>query len=124
MTLPITTAVTCPLVRIHPAVIAQAAATSAVLTGGPLPARRGHGRGAERAHHRLPPAAERLEMLEEAIEVMRRLWSGELTTHRGTHYSVDTVRPRSPSSSSTPARSCPGCDDRLRSAMAGRDDQA
>src|SRR5689334_18280351 len=34
--LPITTAVTCPLVRIHPAVIAQAAATCALLTGGRL----------------------------------------------------------------------------------------
>ena len=32
--LPVTTAVTCPLVRVHPAVIAQAAATSALLTGG------------------------------------------------------------------------------------------
>src|SRR5258705_8800168 len=32
--LPITTAVTCPIMRIHPAIIAQAAATSAVLTGG------------------------------------------------------------------------------------------
>src|SRR2546421_10804746 len=32
--LPITTAVTCPLVRVHPAIVAQAAATSAVITGG------------------------------------------------------------------------------------------
>src|ERR1051326_3838096 len=32
--LPITTAVTCPLVRQHPAIVAQAAATSALLTGG------------------------------------------------------------------------------------------
>src|SRR5215216_663793 len=32
--LPVTTAVTCPTVRIHPAILAQAAATSAVLHGG------------------------------------------------------------------------------------------
>jgi alkanesulfonate monooxygenase SsuD/methylene tetrahydromethanopterin reductase-like flavin-dependent oxidoreductase (luciferase family) len=94
VTLPITTAVTCPLVRIHPAVIAQAAATSAVLTGGRF--QLGVGTGEALNEHiidsRWPPAAERLEMLEEAIEVMRRLWSGELTTHRGTHYSVDNAR--------------------------------
>ncbi|MEV4582833.1 LLM class F420-dependent oxidoreductase [Nonomuraea jabiensis] len=94
VTLPITTAVTCPLVRIHPAVIAQAAATSAVLTGGRF--QLGVGTGEALNEHiidsRWPPAAERLEMLEEAIEVMRRLWSGELTTHRGTHYSVDSAR--------------------------------
>ncbi|WP_431929242.1 LLM class F420-dependent oxidoreductase [Nonomuraea jabiensis] len=94
VTLPITTAVTCPLVRIHPAVIAQAAATSAVLTGGRF--QLGVGTGEALNEHiidsRWPPAAERLEMLEEAIEVMRRLWNGELTTHRGTHYSVDNAR--------------------------------
>ncbi|MBE1583522.1 LLM class F420-dependent oxidoreductase [Nonomuraea angiospora] len=94
VTLPITTAVTCPLVRIHPAVIAQAAATSAVLTGGRF--QLGVGTGEALNEHiidsRWPPAAERLEMLEEAIEVMRRLWSGELTTHRGKHYSVDNAR--------------------------------
>ena len=39
-----------------------------------------------------PPAAERLDMLEEAIEVMRRMFTGELVTHRGEHYDVDTAR--------------------------------
>ncbi|WP_214408461.1 LLM class F420-dependent oxidoreductase [Sphaerisporangium fuscum] len=92
--LPITTAVTCPLIRIHPAVIAQAAATSAVLTGGRF--RLGVGTGEALNEHivesRWPPASERLEMLEEAVELMRRLWSGELVTHRGTHYDVDNAR--------------------------------
>jgi alkanesulfonate monooxygenase SsuD/methylene tetrahydromethanopterin reductase-like flavin-dependent oxidoreductase (luciferase family) len=32
--LPVTTAVTCPTFRVHPAVIAQAAATASLLTGG------------------------------------------------------------------------------------------
>ena len=44
--LPVTTGVTCPTVRIHPAVIAQAAATSARAPRGPLPARRRQRRGA------------------------------------------------------------------------------
>ncbi|MDH2428041.1 TIGR03557 family F420-dependent LLM class oxidoreductase [Sphaerisporangium sp. TRM90804] len=92
--LPITTAVTCPLVRIHPAVVAQAAATSAAITGGRF--RLGVGTGEALNEHimnsRWPPASERLEMLEEAIELMRELWSGKLVTHRGTHYNVDTAR--------------------------------
>ncbi|MBG0829988.1 LLM class F420-dependent oxidoreductase [Planomonospora sp. ID67723] len=92
--LPITTAVTCPLVRIHPVIIAQAAATSAVLTGGRF--RLGVGTGEALNEHvvdsRWPPAEERLEMLEEAVEIMRELWSGKLVTHRGEHYDVDTAR--------------------------------
>ncbi|MFC4058875.1 LLM class F420-dependent oxidoreductase [Planomonospora corallina] len=92
--LPITTAVTCPLVRVHPAIVAQAAATSAVLTGGRF--RLGVGTGEALNEHiidsRWPPAEERLEMLEDAIELMRELWSGKLVTYRGTHYDVDTAR--------------------------------
>ena len=74
--LPISTSVTCPTVRIHPAVVAQAAATSAVLTGGRFVL--GVGSGEALNEHILgdawPPAAIRQEMLEEAVEVMRRLW--------------------------------------------------
>ncbi|OUC92400.1 TIGR03557 family F420-dependent LLM class oxidoreductase [Streptosporangium minutum] len=92
--LPITTAVTCPLVRVHPAIIAQAAATSAALTGGRF--RLGVGTGEALNEHiidsRWPPASERLEMLEEAVELMRELWSGRLVTHRGAHYDLDTAR--------------------------------
>ncbi|GAA2808883.1 LLM class F420-dependent oxidoreductase [Nonomuraea dietziae] len=92
--LPVTTAVTCPLVRIHPAVIAQAAATSAAMTEGRF--RLGVGTGEALNEHitgsAWPPAEERLEMLEEAVEVMRKLWQGDLVTHRGAHYRVDTAR--------------------------------
>jgi G6PDH family F420-dependent oxidoreductase len=92
--LPITTAVTCPTVRIHPAVLAQAAATSAVLTGGRFVL--GVGSGEALNEHILgdawPPAAIRQEMLAESIEVMRKLWDGGLVTHRGRHYRVDTAR--------------------------------
>jgi len=94
VSLPITTAVTCPLVRIHPAIIAQAAATSALLTEGRFVL--GVGTGEALNEHvldsRWPPANERLEMLEEAIEVIRRLFTGELVTHHGEHYDVDTAR--------------------------------
>jgi G6PDH family F420-dependent oxidoreductase len=76
--MPVTTAVTCPTMRIHPAIIAQAAATSAVLLGGRF--RLGVGSGEALNEHilgdRWPGADERLEMLEEAVEVIRALWQG------------------------------------------------
>jgi G6PDH family F420-dependent oxidoreductase len=92
--LPVTTAVTCPTVRTHPAVIAQAAATSAVMHEGRFVL--GVGSGEALNEHILgdawPTADVRLEMLEEAVEVMRELWSGEFVSHRGRHYTVDTAR--------------------------------
>ncbi|GAA3230390.1 TIGR03557 family F420-dependent LLM class oxidoreductase [Nonomuraea helvata] len=92
--LPITTAVTCPLVRTHPAIIAQATATTAALTGGRF--RLGVGTGEALNEHildsRWPPASERLEMLEEAVGLIRELFTGKLVTHRGRHYSVDNAR--------------------------------
>ena len=92
--LPITTAVTCPTVRIHPAVIAQAAATSAVLAKGKFVL--GVGTGEALNEHVLgdawPHTAKRLSMLEEAVEVMRKLWTGEVVSHDGEHYHVDTAR--------------------------------
>ncbi len=93
--LPVTTAVTCPSVRIHPAVIAQAAATSAVLLGeGRF--RLGVGTGEALNEHVLgdqwPEADVRLEMLEEAVEVIRALWTGDDVSHRGRHYVVENAR--------------------------------
>jgi G6PDH family F420-dependent oxidoreductase len=92
--LPITTAVTCPLVRTHPVIIAQAAATCAVLTEGRFTL--GVGTGEALNEHilgsRWPPAAERREMLEEAIEIMRRMFAGGLVTYHGPHYDVETAR--------------------------------
>ncbi|WP_182524308.1 TIGR03557 family F420-dependent LLM class oxidoreductase [Nocardioides dongkuii] len=92
--LPVTTAVTCPTVRIHPAIVAQAAATASVMLGGKFVL--GVGTGEALNEHILggpwPSADVRLEMLEEAVEVMRRLWTGEVVTTRGTHYTVDTAR--------------------------------
>ena len=76
------------MLRIHPAVIAQAAATSQVLLNGRF--RLGVGSGEALNEHilgdRWPAADERLEMLEEAIEVIRKLLTGEQVSHRGRHY--------------------------------------
>jgi G6PDH family F420-dependent oxidoreductase len=92
--LPVTTGVTCPTVRIHPAILAQAAATSSVLLDG----RFGFGVGSGEAlnEHILgdawPQADTRLEMLEEAIEVIRTLWQGGVQHHRGRHYRVSSAQ--------------------------------
>jgi G6PDH family F420-dependent oxidoreductase len=86
--------VTCPTVRMHPAVNAHAAATAACLLEGRFTW--GVGSGEALNEHvlgdRWPPAEVRLEMLEEAIEVIRALWSGESVTHRGRHYTVEDAR--------------------------------
>jgi G6PDH family F420-dependent oxidoreductase len=92
--LAIGTGVTCPLIRIHPAVIAHAAATTAAL----MPGRffLGVGTGENLNEHvlgdRWPNHDERAEMLEEAVALMRELWQGGLVTHRGDHYTVDRAR--------------------------------
>ncbi|MFD5541359.1 LLM class F420-dependent oxidoreductase [Streptomyces sp. NPDC127079] len=94
VSLPVETAVTCPLIRTHPAVIAQAAATSAVQLGGRF--RLGVGTGEALNEHILgtvwPEAPVRLEMLEEALLIIRRLFTGEQVSHRGKHYTVENAR--------------------------------
>jgi G6PDH family F420-dependent oxidoreductase len=90
----VTTAVTCPTVRIHPAVIAQAAATSAVLLEGRF--QLGVGSGEALNEHILgdgwPTIETRLEMLEEAVQVIRTLWHGGSRDHFGRHYRVEDAR--------------------------------
>ncbi|WP_375502161.1 TIGR03557 family F420-dependent LLM class oxidoreductase [uncultured Jatrophihabitans sp.] len=92
--LPITTAVTCPTIRIHPVIIAQAAATSAVLTGGKFTL--GIGSGEALNEHvtgaRWPDTGKRLDMLRESVEVMRELWKGGFVDHHGEHYTVENAR--------------------------------
>jgi G6PDH family F420-dependent oxidoreductase len=92
--LPVTTLVTCPTVRLHPAVTAQAAATSSVLLGGRFALGVGTGEALnEHIHGDAWPSFEtRAEMLEEAVEVMRKLFTGEQVSHRGRHYAVDKAR--------------------------------
>ncbi len=90
----VTTAVTCPTMRVHPAIIAQAAATAAVMLDGRFSL--GVGSGEALNEHIFgdawPEADERLEMLEEAIEVIRTLWQGGPRDHRGRHYRVSHAR--------------------------------
>jgi coenzyme F420-dependent glucose-6-phosphate dehydrogenase len=88
------TGVTCPTVRVHPAIVAHAAATAAAM----LPGRffLGVGSGENLNEHivgaRWPQAAVRLQMLEEAIEVMRKLWGGGFVSHHGRHHTVENAR--------------------------------
>jgi G6PDH family F420-dependent oxidoreductase len=90
----VTTAVTCPTIRIHPAIVAQAAATATIQLGGDFCL--GVGSGEALNEHifadRWPGAGERLEMLEEAVHVMRRLWRGGFQDHRGCHYRLENCR--------------------------------
>jgi G6PDH family F420-dependent oxidoreductase len=92
--LPVTTAVTCPTVRIHPAIIAQAAATSAVLHGGRFTLGVGSGEALNEhvLGHHWPNTDVRLDMLAEAVEVIRKLWSGDFVNHHGPHYTVEDAR--------------------------------
>ncbi|MDQ4064780.1 MAG: TIGR03557 family F420-dependent LLM class oxidoreductase [Actinomycetota bacterium] len=88
------TAVTCPTIRIHPAIMAQAAATATALMPGRFLF--GVGSGEHLNEHVLgdkwPEAEQRIDMLEEAIEVMRLLWDGGLKSHRGRYYTVENAR--------------------------------
>ena len=100
--LTMTTGVTCPTFRIHPAILAQATATVAALAPGRF--RFGIGSGERLNEHVLgdpwPPVSVRLERLEEAVEIIRRLWTGDTVTHQGRHYKVETAtlfsRPEEP----------------------------
>lgn len=86
--------VTCPTVRMHPAINAHAVATTAALFEGRFTW--GVGTGEDLNEHvvgdRWPPAPQRLEMLEEALGVIRELWTGESVTHYGRHYTVEDAR--------------------------------
>ncbi len=88
------TGVTCPTTRIHPALVAHAAATAAQLLPGRFSL--GVGTGENLNEHitgeRWPGVVERQDRLEEAIEVIRELWTGKLKSHRGEHFTVENAR--------------------------------
>src|SRR4051812_4088268 len=90
----ITTGLTCPILRYHPAIIAQAAATVSVMSEGRFSLAIGAG---ERLNEhvtgvRWPSIPERHEMLAEAIDIFRILWSGGAHTIRRKHFVVDHAR--------------------------------
>lgn len=85
------TGVTAPIQRIHPAIVAQAAATAACLMPGRFFLGVGSG---ERLNEHItgqhwPTAGERRAMLEEAVDIIRRLFTGDDVNHRGRHFTVE-----------------------------------
>lgn len=88
------TGVTAPLIRMHPVIVAQAAATAAVMLDGRFFLGVGTG---ERLNEHItgvhwPRPDVRREMLEEAVGVIRRLWEGGPVDHRGAHYTVEQAQ--------------------------------
>lgn len=92
--IPLMTFVTCPTMRYHPAVVAQKAATLQILADGRFTL--GLGSGENLNEHvvgkRWPTVARRQEMLREAIQIIRELFTGELVDWKGEHFEVDSAR--------------------------------
>ena len=88
------TYVTCPLLRYHPAVVAQQAATVDVISGGRFTL--GLGAGENLNEHVVgqgwPPANVRHEMLAEALHIIRDLFGGGYVNFAGQHYRVDSAK--------------------------------
>ncbi len=88
------TYVTCPIQRYHPAVVAQKAATLQILSEGRFIL--GLGSGENLNEHITgegwPPVAQRQDMLEEAITIIRELLTGELITWEGDYFRIDSAR--------------------------------
>ena len=86
--------VTCPILRYHPAVVAQKAATVQILSGGRF--RLGLGSGENLNEHvvgqRWPAVGERHEMFAEAVDIIAALLDGEDVNFRGTHFDVESAR--------------------------------
>lgn len=88
------TGVTCPLIRIHPAIVAQAAATISEMSAGRFFLGVGTGEALNEhvAGDRWPPIEERQRMLAEAVEIMRMLWSGDTVDIETEHYALENAR--------------------------------
>jgi G6PDH family F420-dependent oxidoreductase len=88
------TSVTCPIMRYHPAIIAQAAATMGLLADGRFTL--GLGAGERLNEHVVgagwPGVVERHERLSEALDIIQGLLSGKLTTYRGQHFQLDHAK--------------------------------
>jgi G6PDH family F420-dependent oxidoreductase len=88
------TYITCPTMRYHPAVVAQKAATMSLLSDGRFLL--GLGSGENLNEHVVgegwPPVDQRQDMLEEAVQIIRELFTGDLITWEGNHFRVDSAR--------------------------------
>lgn len=92
--IPMMTYVTCPIIRYHPAVVAQKAATVSLLSGGRFSL--GLGAGENLNEHVVgqgwPPADVRHEMFREAIEIIRKMFGGEYVTYHGVYFDVENAK--------------------------------
>ncbi|MGP4027018.1 TIGR03557 family F420-dependent LLM class oxidoreductase [Actinomadura sp. 3N407] len=92
--IPLMTQVTCPIMRYHPAVVAQKAATVGVLSDGRFTL--GLGSGENLNEHVVgrgwPSVDVRHEMFEEAVEIIRALLGGDYVNYRGRHFGVDSAK--------------------------------
>ncbi|MEV6038109.1 TIGR03557 family F420-dependent LLM class oxidoreductase [Nonomuraea sp. NPDC052116] len=92
--LPLMTYVTCPIMRYHPAVVAQKAATMGVLTEGRFTL--GLGAGENLNEHVIgegwPPVDTRHRMFAEAIRIIKLLFGGDYVTYQGEFYDVDSAK--------------------------------
>jgi coenzyme F420-dependent glucose-6-phosphate dehydrogenase len=88
------TGLTCPILRYHPAVIAQAAVTLAAMAPGRVFLCVGTGEALNEyaATAQWPGYAVRQDMLAEAIQLIRSLWTGDEITHDGTYYQTRKAR--------------------------------
>jgi coenzyme F420-dependent glucose-6-phosphate dehydrogenase len=86
--------VTCPIMRVHPVIMAHLTATTAGLLGERFAW--GVGSGEALNEHvlgdRWPPAPERIDMLREAIELIRMLWEGDEITFHGDYFDAENAR--------------------------------
>jgi coenzyme F420-dependent glucose-6-phosphate dehydrogenase len=99
-----TTGVTTPLFRYHPAVVAQAAATLDRLSNGRFDLGVGTGENINEGPlgYEFPAYAERAARMKEALQIMRRLLDGEKLTFEGEYYKTDRARLYSPPIGSVP----------------------
>jgi G6PDH family F420-dependent oxidoreductase len=88
------TYVTCPTIRYHPAVVAQQAATLQILADGRFTL--GVGSGENLNEHVVgqgwPTVKRRQDMLREAVQIIRELFTGEVVDWKGEYFEVDSAR--------------------------------
>ena len=92
--LDLVTGVTCPIVRTHPVIVAHAAATTSLLFGERFSLGVGTGEALNEHVHgdRWPRPEVRLDMLREAVAIIRRMWTGDTVDHAGEHYEVENAK--------------------------------
>jgi G6PDH family F420-dependent oxidoreductase len=92
--IPLMTYVTCPIVRYHPAIVAQMAATLQILSDGRFSL--GLGAGENLNEHVVgggwPPVDIRHEMFVESLHIIRELFGGGYVTFRGDHFDVESAK--------------------------------